>query len=61
MQKLTQTDKVRLLSAIMNLEHKSKVRITPEEYQAMMRLAQAVDAPGFVTEYFARKMNTTTK
>lgn len=58
MLKLTQTDKARLLSAIMNLEHKSKVRITPEEYRAMMRLAQAVNAPTFVTEYFARKMNT---
>lgn len=61
MQKLTQTDKARLLSAIMNLEHKSKVRITSEEYRAIMHLAQVVNAPTFVTEYFARKMNTTTE
>jgi hypothetical protein len=29
--------------------------VRPEEYNALVLLAQAVDAPSFVTEYFARK------
>lgn len=52
---LTQKDQARLLSAIMNLEHKTKVRITAEEYDAIRKLAQGLQAPQYVTEYFARK------
>ena len=44
-----------LLGVLMRLEHKTTGALTPEEYWAAVRLAQEVEAPQFITEYFARK------
>lgn len=52
---MKQTDLEQLLALIVRLEHRTKETVTQEEYQATMRLAQAVNAPTFITEYFARK------
>lgn len=44
-----------LLAALMRMEHKTTNSMTPDEYWATVALAQAVQAPQFITEYFARK------
>lgn len=46
-----------LLSAIMRAEHKTTGLLTHDEYWAVVVLTQVVNAPGFITEYFARKAN----
>lgn len=44
-----------LLAVIILLEHKTKHEVKHEEYEAIVRLCQACNAPQFITEYFARK------
>ena len=44
-----------LLAALIRMEHKTTGSMTPDEYRATVALAQAVQAPQFITEYFARK------
>ena len=44
-----------LLRVIISLEHKTKHEVKHEEYEAIVRLCQACNAPQFITEYFARK------
>jgi hypothetical protein len=41
------------------MEHKCLGSMFKEEYEATMRLAQELQAPQFITEYFARKAITT--
>lgn len=45
-----------LLRVVMHLEHNAP-DLNPEEYWAITRLAQAVEAPQFITEHFAHKAN----
>ena len=59
MKLLTQTDKENLLAAIIRMEHKCTGSMTHDEYGSAVRLAQEVNAPQFITEYFARKFVTT--
>lgn len=47
-----------LLGALMRLEHKTTGALTPDEYWAVVDLAREVEAPQFITEYFARKATT---
>jgi hypothetical protein len=55
---MNQNDLGNLLTAIIELEHKTKVSVTKEQYQAMLNLAFEVEGtPDFVKEYFARKRN----
>ena len=44
-----------ILAALIRMEHKTTGAMTREEYEAATRLAQELEAPQFVTEYFARK------
>jgi len=44
-----------LLSALTRMEHKNTGSMTREEYFAVTALAQEIQAPQFITEYFARK------
>lgn len=48
----------RIFAAIVRMEHTTKETISTEEYWAITHLAQACEAPSFMTEYFARKANT---
>jgi len=52
---MTQTQLETILSALMRMEHKTTGAMTPDEYWATVALAQAVQAPQYITEYFARK------
>lgn len=47
-----------LLSALTRAEHKTTGALTPEEYWAVVELAQEVNAPQFITEYWANKAIT---
>ena len=44
-----------ILSALTRMEHKNTGSMTREEYWAVTVLAQEIQAPQFITEYFARK------
>jgi hypothetical protein len=44
-----------LLRAVMDMEHTTKERLSPDSYWAMSALAQECEAPQFVIEYFAYK------
>jgi len=52
---MTQTQLETILSVLMRMEHKTTGAMTPDEYWATVALAQAVQAPQYITEYFARK------
>lgn len=53
---MNQRDLGNLLSVIIDLEHKTKVPVSKEQYQSMLNLAFEVDGtPDFIKEYFARK------
>jgi hypothetical protein len=52
---LTKTDKENLLAAIIRMEHKCTGSMNMEEYASAVRLCQEVQAPQFITEYFAGK------
>jgi hypothetical protein len=58
-QTMTDFDKHNLLAALIRMEHKCLGSMFKEEYEATMRLAQELQAPQFITEYFARKAITT--
>lgn len=50
-----------LLKLVIHLEHNDD-SLSSDDYWAITRLAQAVEAPQFITEHFARlanKLNTT--
>jgi ATP phosphoribosyltransferase len=47
-----------ILATLVRLEHKTKHSITNDEYWNIVSLCQAVEAPQFVTEYFATKANS---
>jgi len=44
-----------ILNALTRMEHKTTDSMTREEYWATTALAQEIQAPQFVIEYFARK------
>lgn len=44
-----------ILAALMRMEHKTTGSMTTAEYWATVSLAQAVEAPQYITEYFANK------
>lgn len=48
-----------ILAALIRMEHKTTGAMTPEEYWATVALAQELQAPQFITEYFARKATLT--
>lgn len=52
---LTEDQAQSILSALVELEHNTKDRIETEHYKAITELCQALEAPQFYTEYFARK------
>lgn len=52
---LTHEQADHLLAALMRMEHKTTGSMHTDEYWATVALAQAVSAPQFITEYFARK------
>ena len=52
---MTNTQLEQILAALIRMEHKTTDSMTPEEYWAATALSQAVQAPQFITEYFARK------
>lgn len=54
---MTNDDKQALLSVITRMEHTTKETLSPDDYLAIVALAQDVCAPQFVTEYFASKAN----
>ena len=47
-----------ILATLVRLEHKTKHSITNDEYWNIVALCQAVEAPQFITEYFATKANS---
>ena len=55
---LTKEDKNDLLHAILLMEDKHKDGLNTKQYAAIVRLCQEVQAPQFITEYFARKFVT---
>jgi hypothetical protein len=55
---MTQTDKENLLAALIRMEHKCRGSMFKHEYESTMRLAQELEAPQFITEYFAAKAVT---
>lgn len=46
-----------LLAALTRMEHKLSGGMEPDEHWAAVALAQAVNAPGFIVEYFAAQAN----
>ena len=52
---MTKSDKENLLAALIRLEHKCLGSLSKDECEATMRLAQELQAPQFITEYFAAK------
>jgi uncharacterized membrane protein len=52
---ITKTQLESILSALIRMEHKTTGSATPDEYWAIVALAQECEAPSFITEYFARK------
>ena len=47
-----------ILAALIRMEHKTIGAMTKDEYWATVALAQELQAPQFITEYFAAKANT---
>ena len=48
----------KILAALVYLEHNTKNIITNDEYWNIVALCQEVEAPQFITEYFATKANS---
>jgi hypothetical protein len=46
-----------IFAALIRMEHTTKETIKPDEYWAIVALAQECKAPSFIAEYFARKAN----
>ena len=55
---MTLEDKQNLFAAIMRMEHAGG-HMNPKEYWATVTLCREMEAPQFITEYFARKAVTT--
>lgn len=55
---MTQTQLEALLGALIRMEDKTTGAMTTDEYWAASALAQHLQAPQFITEYFARKAVT---
>lgn len=47
-----------ILATLVRLEHNTKHNITNDEYWNIVALCQEVEAPQFITEYFATKANS---
>ena len=56
---MTQNQLEHILAALIRMEHKTTGAMTPEEYWATVALAQELQAPQFITEYFAAKAVST--
>jgi hypothetical protein len=54
---MTKEQKEQILAALIRMEHKTTASMTTEEYWATVTLAQEVEAPQFIIEYFAVKAN----
>jgi len=52
---LTLNDANNILAALLRMEHKTTGSMTADEYWAAVSLAREVQAPQYITEYFARK------
>lgn len=52
---MNEFDKHNLLAALMRMEHKCTGSMFKEEYEAAVNLSLELQAPQFITEYFARK------
>jgi hypothetical protein len=50
-----------ILAALIRMEHKTTGSMTKDECWATIALARELQAPQFITEYFARKANTATE
>jgi hypothetical protein len=50
-----------LISALLRMEHKCQGSMYKSEYEAATSLAQSLQCPQFITEYFARKAATATE
>jgi hypothetical protein len=55
---MSESDKQNLLRALIRMEDKCLGSMFKEEYEAAMHLAQELQAPQFITEYFAAKAVT---
>jgi hypothetical protein len=58
MTKLTPNDKAALFHVIMRLEHGTKERVTKDEYRSILKLAEELEAPEFIRNYFIDKVFT---
>lgn len=56
---MTKPELDHILAALIRMEHKTTGAMTPDEYWAATSLAREVEAPQFITEYFARKATET--
>lgn len=59
MSKLTKDDKSALFQVIMRLEHGTKERVTKDEYRSILKLAEELEAPEFIRNYFIDKVFAT--
>ena len=50
-----------IISALLRMEHKCQGSMFKDEYAAATALAQELQCPQFITEYFARKAATATE
>jgi len=60
MTKLTKDDKAALFQAIMRLEHGTTESLSKNEYLAVLKLAEQLDTPEFIVNYFINKHFTAT-
>jgi hypothetical protein len=58
---MTRDNLQHILTALIRMEHKTTGAMTKDEYWATISLARELQTPQFITEYFARKANTTTE
>ena len=58
---INKIDLEHLLAALIRMEHKTTGAMTKDEYWATVCLALEVEAPQFISEYFARKANQATE
>lgn len=55
---MTDQDKENILAALIRMEHKCRGSMFKHEYESATALAQELQAPQFITEYFAGKAAT---
>jgi len=46
-----------ILATLIRLEHKTNKHISKDEYWNIVTLCQTIEAPQFITEYFAGRAN----